>query len=222
MSKRTYSQYCGVAKALDVLGERWTLLIIRELLPGPRRYRDIAAQLPDLATDMLTARLKMLAENGLVERAETGGVGGGITYSLTPEGQNGRPVVEQLACVGLNWMVSPLETGDDITLRWALATVRIWLDAARCPTGACLFVTADQTYALLNDGSTVTLSYESDATDGPAVTFRGTDFDLVALVTAHIPLEASSVIRTGDKRSGDQWLQALATAFPKPIAARLR
>jgi DNA-binding HxlR family transcriptional regulator len=219
MSKRTYSQYCGVAKALDVLGERWTLLIIRELLPGPRRYRDIAAQLPDLATDMLTARLKMLAEHGLVERAETGGVGGGITYSLTREGQNVRPVVEQLARVGLNWMVSPLETGDDITLRWALATVRLWLDAARCPTGACRFVTEDQTYALVNNGSTVTLTYESDATDQPAVMFRGTDFDLVALITAHVPLDASSVTRTGDKRSGDQWLEALATAFPKPIAS---
>jgi DNA-binding HxlR family transcriptional regulator len=220
VSKRTYAQYCGLATALDVLGERWTLLIIRELLPGPRRYRDISAQLPDLATDMLTARLKMLAEHGLVDRTETGGVGGGITYSLTPEGQNVRPVVEQLVRVGLNWMVSPLETGDDITLRWALATLRLWLDPAHCPAGSCLFVTDTQTYGLVNDGSTVALTYEPDATDNPSVTFRGTDFDLVALITGHISPETSSVTSNGDKPTVDRWLNALMTTFPKPIAAR--
>jgi DNA-binding HxlR family transcriptional regulator len=220
VSKRTYAQYCGLAKALDVLGERWTLLIIRELLPGPRRYRDISAQLPDLATDMLTARLRMLTDHGLVARTETGGVGGGVTYSLTPQGQSVRPVVEQLALVGLNWMVSPRETNDDITLRWALATVRIWLDPAQCPAGACAFITDDQTFALANDGLNVALTYEPDATDPPTVMFRGTDFDLVALITGHVPFAASSVTRTGDQQSGDRWLDALATAFPKPIAAR--
>ena len=68
MTGKSYDQYCGVARALDLVGERWTLLVVRELYGGPKRYTDLIAGIPGIATDMLAARLKTLEENELVVR----------------------------------------------------------------------------------------------------------------------------------------------------------
>jgi DNA-binding HxlR family transcriptional regulator len=219
MSKRSYSQYCGVATALDVLGERWTLLIIRELLLGPLRYRDLAAQLPDVATDMLTARLKMLTEHGLVNRLETGGVGGGITYELTANGHAVRPVVESLARVGITFMTEPSQTTDDITLRWALATARIWLDPKSCPVGSCQIVAGDQAFQFTNDGSDVSLSHLPEMSSPAAVTFSGSEGDLLAVFTGHLGFDDTSLRSVGEKRVAQRWLNAIIAAVPAPIRA---
>jgi DNA-binding HxlR family transcriptional regulator len=69
---RSYGQYCALAKALDVVGERWTLLIVRELLLGPRRYGQLQEGLPGIATNLLAERLRLLEENGIVRRDEKG------------------------------------------------------------------------------------------------------------------------------------------------------
>jgi DNA-binding HxlR family transcriptional regulator len=66
--KRTYGDACGIARALDVLGERWALMIIRELLLGPKRFTDLRAGLPNLSADVLSQRLRGLEEAGVVER----------------------------------------------------------------------------------------------------------------------------------------------------------
>ncbi|MGH3522412.1 MAG: winged helix-turn-helix transcriptional regulator, partial [Mycobacterium sp.] len=68
MSQRRYRQFCPLAGALDVLGERWTLLIVRELLTGPKRYTDLREALPGLATDLLATRLGELRESGVIEQ----------------------------------------------------------------------------------------------------------------------------------------------------------
>ena len=68
--RRNYNQNCPIARGLDVLGERWTLLILRELVGGPRRYGDLRAQLPGIATNLLADRLRELEEAGLVDRTE--------------------------------------------------------------------------------------------------------------------------------------------------------
>ena len=64
--RRGYDQYCAIATALDVVGERWTLLVVRDLFLGPKRYTDLREGLPGIATDLLTARLRRLEEAGLV------------------------------------------------------------------------------------------------------------------------------------------------------------
>src|SRR4030095_5650115 len=69
-ARKTYSQYCPVARALDVVGERWTLLIVRDLMMGPKRYTDLRAGLPGIATDILTARLRTLEQAGFLRRRE--------------------------------------------------------------------------------------------------------------------------------------------------------
>ena len=65
---RSYKQFCGLARALDVVGERWTLLIVRNLLVGPRRYSDLMAELPGITTNLLAKRLRELSSHGLIEK----------------------------------------------------------------------------------------------------------------------------------------------------------
>ena len=87
MSRRRYGQFCPLAKALDVLGERWTLLIVRELLAGPKRYTDLRAGLPGLATDLLATRLRELQEAGVVDRHEVPPPTPATVYELTERGR---------------------------------------------------------------------------------------------------------------------------------------
>lgn len=87
MKNRSYSQYCGLAYALDIVGERWTLLIVRELIPGPRRFKDLVDGLPGISTNLLSERLKRLERQGLLSRRTLPPPAGSTVYELTPLGQ---------------------------------------------------------------------------------------------------------------------------------------
>ncbi|GAA4874855.1 winged helix-turn-helix transcriptional regulator [Actinomycetospora straminea] len=97
----TYGQFCAVASALDVVGDRWTLLLVRELLAGPRRYGELTRDLPGIATNLLAGRLRDLEAAGLVAPVAGAGDGRTRTYRLTAAGEELRPVVEALARFGL-------------------------------------------------------------------------------------------------------------------------
>jgi DNA-binding HxlR family transcriptional regulator len=84
---RTYGQYCGLAKGLDVIGDRWVLLIVRELLSGPRRYGELLDGLPGISTNLLAERLRAMQQDGLVARTTDD------RYALTEWGQGLREVV---------------------------------------------------------------------------------------------------------------------------------
>src|SRR3954449_12795750 len=90
---RTYSDRCGIARALDVVGERWALLVVRELLLGPKRFTDLRAGLPNVGPDMLAARLKELESAGVVRRATLPPPAASKVYELTPRGAELEPVV---------------------------------------------------------------------------------------------------------------------------------
>lgn len=107
---RSYDQYCGLARALDVVGDRWNLLIVRQLLLGPSRYRELLDGLPGVATNLLGDRLRDLEAAGVIERrlAEKGSA---VRYALTPWGAGLREPIEGL----IRWS-APLMTsgpGDD-------------------------------------------------------------------------------------------------------------
>jgi len=84
---KSYNQYCGLAYALDIIGERWTLLIIRELIAGPRRFTDLMAGLPSISTNLLSERLKHLEQQGILSRRALPPPAGSTVYELTPLGQ---------------------------------------------------------------------------------------------------------------------------------------
>src|SRR6478752_477301 len=100
MSRRSYSQVCGVARALDLLGERWTLLIVRELLLGPKRFGALEEALPGIGPNLLSARLASLSEAGLIERVELPPPASVSAYALTERGEGLREPVEAMAVWG--------------------------------------------------------------------------------------------------------------------------
>ena len=94
--KRSYGQYCAVARALDLIGERWTLLLVRELLLGPRRYTDLLRGLPGIGTNLLADRLRELESAGLVARRTLPPPASSSVYELTPLGEGLRATVLEL------------------------------------------------------------------------------------------------------------------------------
>lgn len=94
MASRSYGQYCGLARSLDTVGDRWSLLIVRELLLGPMRYSELAQALGGIATNLLADRLRALEASGVTERQV--GETGGVVYALTPWGAQLREAVESL------------------------------------------------------------------------------------------------------------------------------
>lgn len=92
---RSYGQYCGLARSLEVVGDRWNLLIVRQLLIAPARYRDLIDGLPGIATNLLADRLRDLETSGVIERrlASAGSV---VEYALTPWGAELRRPIESL------------------------------------------------------------------------------------------------------------------------------
>jgi DNA-binding HxlR family transcriptional regulator len=106
MTSRSYKQFCAVARALDVVGERWTLLLIRELLLGPRRFTDLLEALPGLGTSLLAERLKHLEAAGLIHR-ERLPPPAATAYQLTEAGRGLGPVVGALAAFGAQLLDVP-------------------------------------------------------------------------------------------------------------------
>ena len=96
-----YGQVCPVAKAMELLDERWTMLVIRELLCGSRHFNALRRGVPRMSPTLLSARLRTLVRAGVVERYEEGRQ---VTYALTPAGEQLRPIVEALGQWGLRWM----------------------------------------------------------------------------------------------------------------------
>ena len=94
--RRSYDQYCSAARALDVVGDRWALLIVRELLAGPRRYTDLHADLPGVSTDVLASRLKDLERDGVTARRRLPPPGAVYVYELTSRGRELLPVLQAL------------------------------------------------------------------------------------------------------------------------------
>ena len=97
----SYHQFCPVAKAMELLDERWTLLVVRELLLGSRRFNELRRGVPRMSPTLLSKRLHELAAAGVVERRTDGAE---VTYELTAAGQELRPVVEALGVWGTRWM----------------------------------------------------------------------------------------------------------------------
>jgi DNA-binding HxlR family transcriptional regulator len=124
---RSYGQYCSVAKALDVVGDRWTLLIVRELLTqGPCRYTDLKNGLPGIATNLLSERLRDLESAGLIQRTEAPPPIATSLFGLTDAGAELEPVLSALGGWGLRYMTGP-DDGDEFRSHWLAFPVSLFL-----------------------------------------------------------------------------------------------
>ena len=118
MVSRSYGQYCGVTTAVELIGERWAMLIVRDLLVGPRRYTDLKQGLPRIPTNILSVRLKELQEGGVVRRVPLKNCG--LVYELTEYGRELEPIVLALGRWGFQQMGEPgpddVVTADSLTM----------------------------------------------------------------------------------------------------------
>lgn len=180
-SRRSYREYCAIARALDVLGERWTLLVVRDLLMGPRRYTDLRASLPGIATDILTTRLRTLEAAGFIRRRQLPPPVPATVYELSEAGGQLVPVVAALGRVGVGLLDAPapdeLVQAEPVVLSLHL-TFR-----------AQAFPELDEIYGLEIDGlpfavhvTQGTARAERGAAPGAAMTLRGEARTLVALL----------------------------------------
>lgn len=182
MAEHRYQQYCALARALDVVGDRWTLLIVRELVPGPRRFTDLIDGLPGISRALLAGRLRELGGHGLVDRVELPPPAARQVYELTEEGRELARALQPLVAWGARRM-GDREPSEAFRPRWA--AVGMWLLGDR---GAAAGVS--ETYQFLVGDSAFYLTVEDGEIrphDGhaerPAVTFttdEGTWQDIVS------------------------------------------
>ena len=123
MSKRSYNQYCAIAHALDIVGERWTLLVVRELLIGPKRFTDFISNLPGIGTNLLASRLKELEGAEVIERKALPPPAASTVYELTELGQGLEPVITALHQWGSKTQEAPRD-GDHFRPGWSVIAMK--------------------------------------------------------------------------------------------------
>ena len=120
---RSYQQHCGLARALDHLGERWTLLIVRELLLGPRRYGDLLATLDGITTNLLAKRLQEMSAAAIVQKQALAPPASGEAYVLTESGRALEPVIMELGRWGGRFLMDPRKD-DRRNIGWGLISMK--------------------------------------------------------------------------------------------------
>jgi len=208
VSKR-YDQYCPVAHALGLVGERWALLIVRELLHGPQRYTDLTANLPKIGTNILSSRLKDLEACGIVEKRRLPPPAASQVYELTEYGQALKPVIRELAVWGIR-SLGPPSLDDAPAAHWledALATVF----SPVAPEGSFEFRVGDEVASIV----------DREARPGP---FESAD------VVVHVPDPAAfyhlfverrwdGITVNGDRELLERLLDAASSPAPAPLPA---
>jgi DNA-binding HxlR family transcriptional regulator/putative sterol carrier protein len=185
MADRSYNDPCGVARALDRVGERWSLLIVRELLLGPKRYSDLARGLDGVSPNVLAHRLKELEAAGVVERADTLPPASGQAYRLTEWGHELDSVVIALATWGSQ---APLASEHDLSPDAFVISLRTTFDPSRAPelsARIALHIDGDR-FDLTIDRGTITVA-RGDAAK-PDLVLRGTTAALRAVVYGGLDL----------------------------------
>ncbi|MFC5064541.1 winged helix-turn-helix transcriptional regulator [Actinomycetospora atypica] len=190
MAPREYGQYDGITRAMELVGERWALLIVRDLLVGPRRYGELAAGLPRIPSNVLAARLKELQAAGVLRRAPRSRV---VIYELTPYGRELEPVVLALGAWGFKAMGDPREeqilSPDAMTI--SLRTAFRPQVAATLPATAYAAHVGPAELRIQVDGPTLDVTRE----DGPADLAFATGPGIHRLLTGE--LAPARAIETG-------------------------
>ncbi len=199
---RSYDEYCSIAKSLDVVGDRWTLLIVRELaLRGACRYTDVRNGLPGIATNLLADRLRELEHAGVIARENAPPPIATTLYRLTPRGEQLRPVLNDLMRWGLPLMTEQ-NPSDAVRSHWLAGTLELML-TDRQSNGAPVTLqvqTGDQPIAIeARNGETHILLGVADNADatltGPPKPIMGVLLGLLALADA----KANGVTFEGDR-----------------------
>ncbi|HET7432503.1 MAG TPA: helix-turn-helix domain-containing protein [Nocardioides sp.] len=203
MAKR-YEQYCPMAHALDLVGDRWALLVVRELMHGPKRYTDLVEHLPGIGTNILAARLRDLEGNGVVTRRTLPPPAASKVYELTDYGRLLRPAMRELALWGAR-SLGPPTAEDELFAGW-LANAMDSVMASVAPNGRFEF-RAGAEVASLVDGEVL-----DGPIDDPSVVVEGDPQGIYSLFVDH---SFDGVTVQGDRGL----LEALLEAAPERVRA---
>jgi DNA-binding HxlR family transcriptional regulator len=192
MAKR-YDQFCPIAHALSLVGERWSLLVVRELLKGPRRYTDLAAGLPGIGTNILATRLRELEAAGVVEKRKLPPPMASTVYELTEYGAGLEETIHAIARWGAR-SLGPPAPDDVVNPEWGLDAfpALLYPERARGLTGTYVIGVDDSAFTIrLDEGG---LTVELGAADG--------DADRADLV-AHMDMPTMFALASGDLPAED-------------------
>lgn len=213
--RRTYADPCGVARALSVVGERWALLVVRELLFGPKRFGDLSRGLPGMSQNVLSQRLRELEEAGVVARGRLGPPASIQVYELTERGRRLEPVLLALSAWGGRL---PLSTGGELSVDALMLALRSTFDPSAAGDLAARFELrmGDDRFRVEVTGGALTLVRGGYPAPPDAVLTAG-PATLRDLVFAGRRI--ADALRTGDLRvEGDRRLaERLLRCFPRPV-----
>jgi DNA-binding HxlR family transcriptional regulator len=206
--KRSYGQHCTVARALDVVGERWTLLLVRELSTGPKRFKDLLEGLPGIGTNLLAGRLKALQGEGIVQRATLPPPAGSNVYELTGLGRELELVIVALSRWGARLLDSPGEE-DEVRAGWAAVAMRSALgpEASGGRPGTYGFrIDGEAFHVRVDHGGEDVEARQGPAPD-PDLIVEGDAETFLAVASRRLSLEEavqSGALRTDGEQEGDR------------------
>jgi len=206
--RKRYEQYCPVAHALDLVGERWALLVVRELMHGPKRYTDLAERLPGIGTNILASRLRDLEAGGIVARRTLPPPAASRVYELTEYGQGLRAAIRELALWGAR-SLGPPTVDDELFDGWLENAVDTVL-APIAPLGRFEFRVGDEVASLV-DGEA-----QAGPVDDPDVVVEG-DPDGVYHMFVDRRLDCVTV--EGDRALLERLLEAAPVRVETPASA---
>jgi DNA-binding HxlR family transcriptional regulator len=207
MAKR-YDQYCPIAHALELVGERWSLLIVRELLSGPKRYTDLAGALPGIGTNVLAARLKDLEGCGVIAKRRLPPPTPAQVYELTPYGAGLKAVVRELALWGVRSLGAP-EDDDELAPDWLVSALDT-VFAPVAPDGTIEFRIGDEVASLV-DGEA-----RPGPADHPDVVVEAGN---VSFYYLFVERRWDGVTVHGDRELLERLLDAVSPVPEAPVAA---
>jgi DNA-binding HxlR family transcriptional regulator/putative sterol carrier protein len=211
--RRTYGDACGVARALDAVGERWALLVVRELLFGPKRYVDINRGMPGMSPNVLSQRLRELEQSGIVRRIRLGPPANVNVYELTEKGYDLEPVLCALAVWGSR---EALDTSVELSVTALMLAMKTTFDpaiAGPLHAGYQLRFGDDLFYVEIADGR---CGITHGSAEQPDVILDTDPATLRSVVFGGRPL--ATAIKSGDLRvTGDMAAaERFAVSFPRP------
>jgi DNA-binding HxlR family transcriptional regulator len=221
---RSYGQYCALARALDVVGDRWTLLIIRELFARDSRYSDLRDALPGIATNLLADRLRQLQAEGVIESYEAPPPVRATVYRLTPRGRELAPALRGLVAWGAPLLATG-QAGDAFRTHWLTLVLRILfreVEVADLAPLTVLVETGDEPATIEVAEHGVSVHPGAPASD-PAVKVEGKPERVFALLSGTAGARAPAGVRITGAREAVRRLHAFIARSPvtdQPMAAR--
>lgn len=199
---RAYNDYCPIAHALDLVGDRWALLVVRELHHGPLRYSDLREILPGCSTNVLATRLKDLEAGGVVTRRRLPPPAASTVYELTEVGAGLEPVLAALARWGAQTL-GPPPADAELRAGWLERVLRTVVVAAAPPSARVAFVIGDERASLIDGSALAGVAEEAEAV------VSGTPAGLYGLIVLG---ETDDIEISGDAGAVARLVEALSPA----------